>query len=187
MSETVLERQTPLAAVLNTRGVGRIEAAPPAARFIFRGGEAASIAGASFTVALPQTACRAAVAGVRAALWLGPDEWLLLAPDSEGAVLWADLTAALSSSAHSLVDISHRQIGLELTGPKIGQLINAGCPLDLDLDSFPVDMCTRTILAKAEIVLWRRANDRFRVEVFRSFASYVSDFLKEASLGVSNP
>jgi sarcosine oxidase, subunit gamma len=189
MSEAVLERQTALTAesILNTRGVGRIEAAPTASRLIFRGNGAAAIAGASFGVALPQTACRAAVAGVRAALWLGPDEWLLIAPDSEGAVLWADLRAALDASAHSLVDISHRQIGLELTGPRVGQLINAGCPLDLDLDSFPIDMCTRTIFAKAEIVLWRRAKDSFRVEVWRSFAPYVSDFLKEASHGVTNP
>jgi sarcosine oxidase, subunit gamma len=48
-------------------------------------------------------------------------------------------------------------------------------------------MCTRTIFAKAEIVLWRRAKDSFRVEVWRSFAPYVSDFLKEASHGVTNP
>ncbi len=189
MSEPTLARQSAVIAgsILNTRGVGRIEAVAPASRFIFRGQEAAAVAGASFGVALPQTVCRAAVAGARAALWLGPDEWLLMAPESEGAGISADLTAALQASGHSLVDISHRQVGLELTGPRIGQVINAGCPLDLDLASFPVDMCTRTIFAKAEIVLWRRAKDVFRVEVWRSFASYVSDLLKEASLGVTNP
>jgi sarcosine oxidase, subunit gamma len=60
-------------------------------------------------------------------------------------------------------------------------LLNAGCPLDLDLSAFPVGMCTRTVLAKAEIVLWRTSQDVFHVEVWRSFADYVSRFLAEVA------
>jgi sarcosine oxidase subunit gamma len=41
-------------------------------------------------------------------------------------------------------------------------------------------MCTRTILAKAEIVLWRTDGDTFRIEVARSFAPYIVAFLAEA-------
>jgi sarcosine oxidase subunit gamma len=41
-------------------------------------------------------------------------------------------------------------------------------------------MCTRTVLGKAEIVLWRTAPDIFRIEVWRSFAAYVWLFLDEA-------
>ena len=53
----------------------------PAARFIFQGGPAArAAAGKAFGVTLPEDACRANAAGERAALWLGPDEHLLLAP-----------------------------------------------------------------------------------------------------------
>jgi sarcosine oxidase, subunit gamma len=53
--------------------------------------------------------------------------------------------------------------------------------LDLDLSAFPVGMCTRTVLAKAEIVLWRTSQDVFHVEVWRSFADYVSRFLAEVA------
>jgi sarcosine oxidase subunit gamma len=42
-------------------------------------------------------------------------------------------------------------------------------------------MCTRTVLGKADIVLWRTAADSFHVEVWRSFADYASHFLAEAS------
>jgi sarcosine oxidase, subunit gamma len=42
-------------------------------------------------------------------------------------------------------------------------------------------MCTRTVLAKAEIVLWRISQDVFHVEVWRSFADYVSRFLAEVA------
>ena len=48
-------------------------------------------------------------------------------------------------------------------------ILNGACPLDLDMSAFPIGMCTRTVLAKADIVLWRIAEDAFHVEVWRSF------------------
>jgi sarcosine oxidase subunit gamma len=42
-------------------------------------------------------------------------------------------------------------------------------------------MCTRTVLAKAEIVLWRTAAQSFHVEAWRSFLPYVWAFLAEAA------
>jgi len=57
----------------------------------------------------------------------------------------------------------------------------AGCPLDLDESAFPIGMCTRTVLAKAEVVLWRRAQQTFHLELARSFVAYVSRFLAEAA------
>jgi sarcosine oxidase subunit gamma len=46
-------------------------------------------------------------------------------------------------------------------------------------------MCTRTILAKAEILLWRTGDETFRIEVARSFAPYVVAFLAEAMHGIA--
>jgi sarcosine oxidase, subunit gamma len=37
------------------------------------------------------------------------------------------------------------------------------------------------VLGKADIVLWRTGTDTFHVEVWRSFADYVSRFLAEAA------
>jgi sarcosine oxidase, subunit gamma len=63
-------------------------------------------------------------------------------------------------------------------------LLAAGIALDLDERSFPVNMCTRTMLAKAEVVLWRTQPDAFHLEVWRSFAAYVSQYLAEAARGI---
>ena len=157
----------------------------PATRFSFRGSrEAAEACAAAFGCALPDEACRAAEAGERAALWLGPDEWLLLASESDTAALFASLEAALTLLPHALVDISHRQLGLTVTGAEAATLLNTGCPLDLDLSAFPVGMCTRTILGKCDIVLWRRASDTFRLEVNRSFSDYLVGYLRMAERGL---
>ena len=154
----------------------------PSARFILRGdAEIASIAGAALGAELPLRPNRASqpAAGGRFALWLGPDEWLLGAPGEDAENLATNLGAALAGRAHSLVEVSHRQIGLALEGPAARRALSAGCPLDLRLVAFPVGMATRTLFLKAEIILWRQANQRFHVEVWRSFAPYLAGHLAE--------
>ena len=181
MLERAAQRKAPPLTL--TRGLRSL---PPATRCILRGSEPARAAAeGAFGVPIPALACRAASAGSRSALWLGPDEWLLLADESEADAVSAALAAALGGLAHSLVDVSHRQIGCELSGPQAAALLNSGCPLDLDVRAFPVDTCTRTMLAKAEIVLWRTGAQTFHLEVWRSFASYVSLFLAEAARGMT--
>eukprot|EP01037_Dinobryon_pediforme_P010703 gene10703-10779_t len=99
--------------------------------------------------------------------------------------LAADLEAAMGFHPHSLVEVTHRQVGLVLDGPKVENVLSSGCPLDVALRAFPVGMCTRTIFEKAEIVLWRTEAHRFQIEVWRSFAPYLIAHLHEAieSLG----
>ena len=160
-----------------------LEPLPAASRYSLRGGvEARAAASRAFGVELPSTACRAATVGTRAALWLGPDEYLLIASDGEAASVARELNTALAAIPHSLVDISHRQIALSLKGTQAAWLLAHGCPLDLDLAEFPVGMCTRTVFVKAEILLWRTASDSFRIEVWRSFADYVVALLEETAL-----
>ena len=158
---------------------------PPAARYVLRGGPAVrSAAQAALGFAVPESACRAGGDGERAALWLGPDEWLLIAPLRFDSALPAMLQHALSQLPHSLVDVSHRQTALAVAGEQAATLLAAGCPLDLDESAFPTGMCTRTMLAKAEIALWRTGALEFRIEVWRSFAAFVSQFLAEAARGI---
>jgi sarcosine oxidase subunit gamma len=157
-----------------------LETLPPFARFIFRGPEGAAQAmGDAFGVSLPREACRASIAADRVALWLGPDEWLLLAPVAGRHAVAAETAERIAHLPHSLVDVSDRQLGLRLSGHRAVTVLAGGNPLDLDLAAFPVGMCTRTVLAKAEIVLWRTGPESFHIEVWRSFAPYVRGFLRE--------
>ena len=175
MAEVTLRQSPAVTATASLR------LAPAVTRWILRGDDAVLVtAGGAFGIALP-TACRAARAGDRAALWLGPDEQLLLAPAGASATVTAELESALAALPHSLVEISHRQVALHLSGPHAASLLNSGCPLDLHTDAFPVGMCTRTLFAKAEIVLWRTATDGFHVEVWRSFTDYLVQLLREAA------
>ncbi len=156
-----------------------LSAGPPALRYALRGdAQVAAAVAPALGVALPLEACRSASAGARHALWLGPDEWLILAPI--GDAIAAGLEAALPDLPHSLVEVSQRQTAIGVSGAHAEARLSAGCPLDLDLAAFPIGMCTRTLFGKAEIVLWRTAETRFHIEVWRSFSAYVWGLLQAA-------
>jgi sarcosine oxidase subunit gamma len=129
---------------------------------------------------LPEIACRANAREGRAALWLGPDEHLLLGPPGDREALTAGLESALAGLAHSLVEVSQRQVAARVSGPRVSTILNTGCPLNLDPAAFPQGMCTRTLLGKAEIVIWRTGAEAFHLEVWRSFSNYVLAWLREA-------
>ena len=80
--------------------------------------------------------------------------------------------------AASIVDVSRGTVAFRLEGPKAGWCLNAFCALDLD--DILTGGCTRTLLGKAEIVLWRIDARLFHIEVARSLAPYVWAILEEA-------
>ena len=127
-----------------------------------------------FTLDMPIN--RASTNGRRLAARLGPDEWLLVAPTGDSPDF-----SALEGRHHSLVDVSHRYATFTVQGERAPLVLAAGCPLDLHPDVFTAGTATRTLLGKAEIILWRLGEaPSYRVECARSFAPYVERFLDQA-------
>ncbi len=140
--------------------------------------EGKSIAAVSkaLKVGLPQKPKTSATAAGRTAMWLGPDEWLIIDGKADPN---SDLPK--TKALHSAVDVSHRNTAIEVSGPSAADVINAGCPQDLSLDAFPVGACSRTIMGKVEIVLLRTKKDTFRLECWRSFSDYAFELLSTAA------
>ena len=111
--------------------------------------------------------------GTRTALCLGPDEWLVEAPEAERDALLAAL--ANIAAPHSAVEVSDREITYALEGPAVLDLLAAGCPRDLA--RMPVGSGARTVFDTAQVVLTREAQDRFHLTVWRSFAPHVRTIL----------
>lgn len=129
-------------------------------------------------VNLPQEPKHSATKGQRSALWLGPDEWLVI--DTGGKSPFEDLRGV--EALHAATDVSHRNVGLIISGDGAARTINAACPQDLSLNVFPVGAASRTVFGKAEVVIWRLSETEFRMECWRSFAEYVFALLSEGAL-----
>lgn len=115
-----------------------------------------------------------------AALWLGPDDLMLLV-DAPAETLVAAVEGSGAPDGPSAVDVSDRFVSVVLEGAAAEAVLAGGCPQDLRLRTFPVGAATRTVLARSEVTLWRTAETRFELFCGRSFANYVWAFLVEAA------
>lgn len=118
--------------------------------------------------------------GPRAALWLGPDEWLVLGPPHAGSEIAAGLETALADVHRSIVDLSANRVAIELGGPGRFDLLSKGCPIDLHPLAWTAGMCAQTLVARAQVILHERA-DTTGLLVRTSFADYLVDWLLAAS------
>ncbi|MGD6748051.1 sarcosine oxidase subunit gamma [Streptomyces sp. BH106] len=127
-------------------------------------------------------ACRAHLDAEVKALWLGPDEWLLVAPETRAGELTAGLRSAIGEEFATVTDTSAQRTVLALTGPLLPQILSQGCALDLAPDKADTGACHTTLLAQAGVTLVvREAGPRAVWLLVRSsFAGYLAAWLADA-------
>lgn len=119
-------------------------------------------------------------AGVRA-LWLGPDEWLVVSESEPGASLMATLRNATEGQHVAVTDVSHGRCVIRLRGPHARDVLSMGCSLDLHPRAFGAGRCAQTLLAKAAVILHQTSDEPdFDIYVARSFADYLWSWLEDA-------
>jgi sarcosine oxidase subunit gamma len=118
--------------------------------------------------------------GDRDALWLGPDEWLVVgAPGLAGAIA-DELGTSLAGLHHSVVDVSANRVVLELAGPTRHDLLATACPIDVHPRSWGEGRCAQSLFGAAQVLLHEREGAT-RLFVRPSFADYVVDLLLAAA------
>ena len=110
------------------------------------------------------------------AVCLGPDEWVLVTPSPAVAGVQKALAKLYDKVPHSLTDISGREVTLVIEGPRAAELLTIGCPRDIA--AIPDGEARRTVFDGVTVVLWRDAADRFRMDVWNSFAPFVAQSLE---------
>lgn len=118
----------------------------------------------------------------RHVLWLGPDEFLLVAPDeadggTDPAQTTAELSAALGGLPGQVVDLSANRTTLELRGPRAQDVLDKSCRLDLDPATFPAKSALVTLLGTVSVILWRVEQDTWRIMPRASFATHTARWL----------
>lgn len=138
---------------------------------------------AALGLELPE-ANRVAESGGRRALWLGPDEWLVVAADGEERSLVALLEDATAGEG-SVVDLSANRTGLEVSGPASRTVLATCCALDLHPRVFGPGDCAQTLIHKSGVLIEHRGDDRYLLLVRPSFAASVAEWLLDGMAGLA--
>jgi sarcosine oxidase subunit gamma len=127
--------------------------------------------------------------GAGRAVWLGPDEWLLISTTEAPDELEALVRAVILPLGGAAADVSAQRIGVRLTGPRARDVLAKGCSIDLHPRVFRHGSSAQTTLGMAGIILLALsdAGDDYVILVRSSFAGYLADWLLDAALEFTGP
>jgi sarcosine oxidase subunit gamma len=133
-------------------------------------------------IPLPLQPNRVAVMRAVRTLWLGPDEWLITAPDGAVPELLSWITRAVADRRASVTDLSAGRVVIEIAGPRARALLEKGCGLDLHPRAFTPGCCAQTLFARLPVILDQTSPaPGYRLFVRRSAARWLCDWLIDAA------
>ena len=146
---------------------------------------------ASVTGGLPATCGGVTGTGDVSVLWLGPEEFLVVAPreahESLGGNLLQALREALGDDAGQVVDLSANRTTFELNGPRARAVLEKGCSLDLHPREFKAGTALSTEIGNIPVVLWKTGDEAFRLFPRASFADFLGRWLLDAMREYASP
>lgn len=119
------------------------------------------------------------------AVWMSPDELLLVLQDKDTAAALSRASEQLGSSHHMALDVSDARSVLRLTGRLVGEVLAKGAPCDCSDRGFPPGTARRTHLAGLAVGIWRLDAETWEIVCFRSYAHHLRAWLETASVAGS--
>jgi sarcosine oxidase, subunit gamma len=136
-------------------------------------------------IPLPLTPNRVAVTGALRVLWLGPDEWLIVA-EGDAPDLLPRLERAVTGRRAAVHDLSSSRRVIAIGGGAARDLLAAGCGLDLHPRVFGPGQCAQTLLARVPVILDQLDEaPHYRLLAGRSFARWLVDWAIDAAEGLT--
>ncbi|HVY98012.1 MAG TPA: sarcosine oxidase subunit gamma family protein [Dongiaceae bacterium] len=107
-------------------------------------------------------------------LWLGPDEWWVVAPDAKRTELIDRLRRAFSGQHTAVTDVSESRTVITMAGPAAREVLARGVSLDLHPRAFGPGQCAQTGMSKANVLLHQTDNrPSYEIYVLKSFSDYL--------------
>jgi sarcosine oxidase, subunit gamma len=131
---------------------------------------------------LPLEPNRVAMMRTVRVLWLGPDEWLVTAPEGAVPELSARIDYAVAERRSAVTDLSASRAIIAIAGPRARDLLQKGCGLDLHPRAFAPGHCAQTLFARLPVIIDQlSAAPAYRLYVRRSSARWLCDWLIDAA------
>lgn len=130
---------------------------------------------------LPQTPNTVTNAGTRLAVWLGPDEYLLMVEDEQTDQVTHALSSVLAGQHYALNTISDALAVYQLEGKAVREVLSKGCSVDLHSSAFSAGQSFQSRLGHAGITCICTAESSITLICRYSFSDYVETWLKDAA------
>lgn len=114
----------------------------------------------------------------RVALWLAPDQWLLLSDRRSADALIDECGSVLADRLHLAVDVSAALGCITLRGGRVRDLLAMGS--GVDWSASPAARCVRTRFARLPVIVHRVVEDHCDLYCDRSYHAWLETWLTRA-------
>ncbi len=126
-----------------------------------------------------RTGCSAVQTGDTAAVWVGPDRWLII--EKEHRDLEQLIQSMVTAEMAAITDQSHGRCVLRLSGSEARNVLRKGTTLDLDPAHFKTSEARTTSLFHMNGLIHCLAENTFDIYVARSFGQSFYEVITHAA------
>ena len=143
--------------------------------------------GQALSVILPMESNTSAGNQELSALWLSPDEWMVISnettkKDSNNYDLEESLYNSISkTNLGAVVDVSDQYVMLELEGSKVYELFSSGSPFNFNEFKEKKGSSTQTLLNGIDVIILNKGINLVNLFVRRSFSEHLYSWINDSA------
>ena len=119
-------------------------------------------------------------------LWLSPDEWLIYSNDKNNLKTINSLEDKLfneisKTKLGSVTNVTDHWIMINLKGPKIFDMLSAGCPFNFNKFEDSKGAVTQTLLNHIDVIIHNKDANNLNLFVRRSFSNHLWSWMNDSA------
>ena len=144
-------------------------------------------AGKQLDMILPTEANTSSSSDKLTAIWLSPDEWMIVSNETTSKetntyelndILFSNIS---KTSLGAVTDVTDQFVQLEIKGDKIYELFSSGCPFNFNLFREKKGSTAQTLLNHVDVIIHNKDKDFVNLFVRRSFAKHLWEWMEDSS------
>ena len=143
--------------------------------------------GKNLNMILPTEANTSTTTDKLTAIWLSPDEWMIVSnkivnKDTNKDKLYEMLFNSISkTNLGAVVDVTDQFVQLELKGNNIYEIFSAGCPFNFNEFKEKKGSTTQTVLNHIDVILHNKEENVVNLFVRRSFTEHLCSWIEDCA------
>ena len=146
-----------------------------------------SIIGKNINMILPEVANTSSSNDNYTAMWLSPDEWMVVSNNKinkennnyeiEGLLF----NKISNTNLGAVTDVSDQFVMINLTGEKIFELLSAGCPFNFNEFKNKKGAVAQTLLLQIDVIIYLKEINTVNLFVRRSFSEHLVSWIDDTA------
>ena len=143
--------------------------------------------GKNLNMLLPTEANTSTISDKLTAIWLSPDEWMIVTNDvikkdtNENQLNEILFNSISKSNLGAVIDVTDQLVQLEIKGENIYEIFSAGSPFNFNEFKNKKGSTTQTILNHIDVIIHNKGNQIVNLFVRRSFADHLWSWIEDSA------